>query len=141
MAFLDKVNKMAKNLGEMAGDAVENGKLNIKLMEEKGKLAEAYAQLGEAVYQQHKGIADTSQKIEELLVKIDGHTQQIEALQAEQQQPAQPAQAAPAPAPAWDAASQPAPEAPAAGAAKFCPGCGTKLDDGAKFCANCGTAI
>ena len=133
MAFLDSLNKMAKNLGEMAGDAVENGKLNIKLMEEKGKLTEAYAELGEAVYQQQKGIADNSAKINELILRIDGHTQQIEALQAEQQ-PAPAAQ----PAPAWDA---PAAEAPAAGAAKFCPGCGTKLDEGVKFCANCGTAV
>lgn len=131
MAFLDKVNKMAKNLGEMAGDAMENGKLNIKLMEEKAALAENYAQLGEAVYQQQKGIADNTEKINQLLLEIDGHHQQIEALQADPVQPA-PAQAAPV---------APAAEAVPAGVAKFCPGCGTKLDEGAKFCANCGTAI
>ena len=124
MAFLDKVNKMAKNLGEMAGDAMENGKLNLKLMEERAGLAEAYAQLGEAFYQQQKGTADNTEKINELFLKIDGHHQQIEALQAESASPA-PAQAAPA----------------AAGPAKFCPGCGTKLDEGVKFCANCGTAL
>ena len=148
MALFDSLNKMAKNLGEMAGDAMENGKLNMKIMEEKGKLNEAYMLLGETMYQQAKSGEDKSKEINDLLIRIDDHHQAIEAVKqqvevnkAENNQQAAPVQAAPAP--AWDAQTQPAPvaEAPAAGAAKFCPGCGTKLDDGAKFCANCGTAL
>ncbi|MBQ6901257.1 MAG: zinc ribbon domain-containing protein [Firmicutes bacterium] len=148
MALFDSLNKMAKNLGEMAGDAMENGKLNMKIMEEKGKLNEAYMLLGETMYQQAKSGEDKSKEINDLLIRIDDHHQAIEAAKqqvevnkAENNQQATPVQAAPAP--AWDAQTQSAPvaEAPEAGAAKFCPGCGTKLDEGAKFCANCGTAL
>ena len=145
MALFDSLNKMAKNLGEMAGDAMENGKLNMKIMEEKGKLNEAYMLLGETMYQQAKSGEDKSKEINDLLIRIDDHHQAIEAAkqQVEVNKAETNQQAAPAPAPAWDAQTQPAPaaEAPAACAAKFCPGCGTKLDDGAKFCANCGTAL
>ncbi|MBR3705968.1 MAG: zinc ribbon domain-containing protein [Firmicutes bacterium] len=146
MALFDSLNKMAKNLGEMAGDAMENGKLNMKIMEEKGKLNEAYMLLGETMYQQAKSGEDKSKEINDLLIRIDDHHQAIEAAKqqvevnkAENNQQAAPVQAAPA----WDAQTQSAPatEALEAGAAKFCPGCGTKLDDGAKFYANCGTAL
>ncbi len=164
MALFDSLNKMAKNLGEMAGDAMENGKLNIKIMEEKAGMTEAYAQLGEVVYNQYKTGEDQSPRIMELIAKIDGHKQAIEAAQAPAPQPA-PAYTAPAPAygtpqaaPAAPAAEEapaaepaceepvceapaceePACEAPAA-APKFCSGCGAKLDEGARFCGNCGT--
>ena len=118
MALFDSLNKMAKNLGEMAGDAMENGKLNMKIMEEKGKLNEAYMLLGETMYQQAKSGEDKSKEINDLLIRIDDHHQAIEAAKqqvevnkAENNQQAAPAQDAPAP--AWDAQTQPAPAAEA----------------------------
>ena len=147
MALFDSLNKMAKNLGEMAGDAMENGKLNMKIMEEKGKLNEAYMLLGETMYQQAKSGEDKSKEINDLLIRIDDHHQAIEAAKqqvevnkAENNQQGVPAQAAPAP--AWDAQTQPAPaaaETQAAGTAKFCANCGAPLEDGMKFCGSCGT--
>ena len=119
MAFFDKVNKMAKNLGEMAEGAMENGKLNMKIMEEKAGMAEAYAQLGEVVYNQYKSGVDQSARIMELINKIDGHQAAINAAQAPAPQPA-PVQPAPAYAPPVQQAAaeepvpvmDPVPEAP-----------------------------
>lgn len=112
MAFFDKVNKMAKNLGEMAEGAMENGKLNIKIMEEKAGMAEAYAQLGEVVYNQYKTGQDQSARIMELINKIDGHQAAINAAQAPAPQPA-PVQSAPAYVPPVQQTPEPAYEVPA----------------------------
>ena len=112
MALFDSLNKMAKNLGEMAEGAVENGKLNIKIMEEKTKLNEAYLQLGETVYQQAKTGEDKSVEINNLLIRIDDHHAAIAAAQAPAPQPAS-AYAPQAPAaPAMQPASEPVYEAP-----------------------------
>ena len=114
MALFDSLNKMAKNLGEMAEGAVENGKLNIKIMEEKTKLNEAYLQLGETMYQQAKTGEDKSVEINNLLIRIDDHHAAIAAAQAPAPQPAPAyapqAPAAPAMQPAAEEAPVPAPE-------------------------------
>jgi len=158
MALFDSLNKMAKNLGEMAEGAVENGKLNIKIMEEKTKLNEAYLQLGETVYQQAKTGEDKSVEINNLLIRIDDHHAAIAAAQAPAPQPApayapqapaapamQPAAeevpvSAPEPAaeavvmdvPAGDPAEEPVPAEPAPAPA---------APAGPKFCGGCGAKL
>ncbi len=133
MAFLDSLSKAAKNLGEMAGDAIDNGKLNIKIMEEKAKISEAYAELGQTVYNQYKNGTDESIKINELLQKIDGHNQAIEEAQAQAGQPEQ--------APVVNQAEPVVGGGAAPEGAKFCSGCGAKLDGTSRFCGSCGTPV
>ena len=50
MALFDKINTIAKNVGEKTGEAIEITKLNAKISGEKSAIADLYKQLGEKIY-------------------------------------------------------------------------------------------
>jgi hypothetical protein len=47
MAFLDKLSSIAKDAGEKAGEAVEIGKLKMKINKEKDAIEESLKKIGE----------------------------------------------------------------------------------------------
>ena len=52
MAFFDKLNQVAKNIGDKTSDAIETGKLNSKVNSEKNLAGEELKKIGEFYYNQ-----------------------------------------------------------------------------------------
>ena len=51
MAFFDKLNSIAKNVGDKTGDAIEMAKINARIASERGAMNDIYRQLGEVLNQ------------------------------------------------------------------------------------------
>lgn len=135
MAFLDKLNTIAKNVGEKTGDAIEITKLNAKISSEKSAMGELYKQLGEKIYEKYAAGAYQDADMAELFAAVDAHRAsiaeaegKIDSIKAENEAKAQAA-----------AEAQAAEKAAPAGA--VCPGCGTPAAEGVKFCNQCGTKL
>lgn len=146
MALFDKINTIAKNVGEKTGDAIEITKLNAKISGERSGISELYKQLGEKIYEKYTAGAYQDVDLAELFTAVDARManiaeaeSKISAIKAENEAKAQTVEkAAPA------GAVCPNCGAPAAEGVKFCNQCGTKLEVAApvaeakKFCTNCG---
>ena len=136
MAILDKLNAIAKNVGEKAGDTIEITKLNSKITSEKSAINELYKQLGEKLYQRYASGAYSDAEFASLFAAVDGHMAAIaeceqgkEAIRAAKAQSAEPEAAAPAESEA---------DVPAAA---VCAACGAVVAEGAKFCNMCGAKM
>ena len=124
MAFFDKLNDLAKNVGDKANDAIETTKLNSKINTEKAAIAEEFKKIGEHYYTKHTAGETIDSEIEEFIVAIDSHKTVI--LEAEMQIRALKEEAA-------------APHAPIASVGSLvCPACGKQNKPGTKFCCECG---
>lgn len=131
MALFDKINTIAKNVGEKTGEAIEITKLNAKISGEKSAMADLYKQLGEKIYEKYASGAYQDADMAELFTAVDARRaniaeaeDKIKAIKAENQ-----------------AKAQPVPQEQAAPAGAVCPGCGAAVAEGVKFCNQCGTKI
>lgn len=131
MALFDKINTIAKNVGEKTGEAIEITKLNAKISGEKSAMADLYKQLGEKIYEKYASGAYQDADMAELFTAVDARRaniaeaeDKIKAIKAENQ-----------------AKAQAVPQAQDAPAGAVCPGCGAAVADGVKFCNQCGTKI
>jgi predicted nucleic acid-binding Zn-ribbon protein len=124
MAFFDKLNDLAKNVGEKANDAIETTKLNNKINTEKAAIAEEYKKIGEHYYAKHAAGETTESEIDELIASIDLHKTVI--MEAEAQIRIAKEESA-------------APHPPIASVGNIvCSACGKQNSPGTKFCSECG---
>ena len=150
MAFLDKLGDIVKNVGELAGDAIETTKLNSKINSEKSAIDGLLKQLGEYCYARYKSGQDVPEEPAALCAEIDEHNVVIEEAKAEIERiKAEDAAAAPTENLCTSCNKANAP------GTKFCQECGTKLEasdkricacgaevaEGMKFCGECGKEI
>ena len=131
MAFFDKINTIAKNVGEKTGDAIEITKLNAKISSEKSAIGDLFKQLGERIYEKYASGAYQDADMAELFTAVDAHRaniaeaeDKIKAIRTEN-----------------EAKTQAAPQEQAAPAGAVCPGCGAPVAEGIKFCNQCGTRL
>lgn len=132
--FFDKFNAVAKDLGEKAGDALETGKINVKLMSEKDALGKTFQELGKVYYEYYRSGGEVLPEADQLCKKADEHNRTILSMQnqAEAIKNGQPVQAE-------DNEEKPSQTDPENG--KFCPNCGAAVEEGVKFCPNCGNQL
>ena len=132
MAFFDKLNQVAKNLGDKTTDAIETTKLNTKIHSERNAAEEELKKIGEYYYNVYANGGSVAAEVVEFCEKAKGHYDAIEGAQAGIQQiksDNEAVKAAPAPAP------QPAP------AGNVCSACGAVNAEGTKFCFECGNKL
>ena len=123
MAFFDKLNQVAKNIGDKTSDAIETTRLNSKIAAEKLAANEELLKIGQHYYDLYlAGQAEV--EILEYCQAAKLHLDTADQLQAEIDR---------------IKAESAAPAAPAGGVT--CPGCGASLPAGTKFCANCGSKV
>lgn len=123
MAFFDKLNQVAKNIGDKTSDAIETTRLNSKIAAEKLAANEELLKIGQHYYDLYlTGQADEA--ILEYCQAAKSHLDTADQLQAEIER---------------IKSDSTAPTAPVGGT--ICPGCGTSLPAGTKFCANCGSKV
>ena len=126
MAFFNKLNDLAKNIGDKTGDVLETGKLNAKILSEKNAAAAEIKKIGEYYYQLYASGGEVAQEVLEFCEAAKAHFDVIAEAQAEIDGIKTAKEEAPAAAPIQTQQS------------RFCPECGTSVAADTKFCANCG---
>jgi len=129
MAFFDKLNEVAKNIGDKAGEAIETTKLNSKINSEKNAIDGKYKKIGEFYYQQYQAGENLPEEAAAFCAEIDAHNAAIADAKAEIERIK-----------TENAAAAPPPAAPTSGET-FCPACGKANQSGTKFCAECGEKL
>ena len=137
MAFFDKLNDFAKNIGDKTADAIDTGKLNSKINAENNAAGEELKKIGTYYYKLFVS-GDTSgavaPEVLEFCQSAKAHYEAAAAAQAEIEKIKAENEAAKA------AAAQAAQAAQAAPITKrTCISCGAELAEGLKFCGECGT--
>lgn len=119
MAFFDKVNQVAKNLGDKTGDAIETTRLNGRIRAERAAAAEELQKLGEYYYGLYEAGGEVAPETLAFCESARAHLAAAAQAQAEidrikaENEPPQPK-------------------------GRFCPSCGCSLAPGVKFCSECG---
>ena len=130
MAFLDKINQVAKNIGDKTNDAIENTKLSQKINSEKAAAGEDFKRIGEYYYNVYLSGGEVAPEVLEFCQNAKLHLDSAAAAQMEfernKAEGPQTMQAAPA---------------QGAQGGGFCQNCGTPLAPGTKFCQGCGMKI
>lgn len=82
MAFFDKINSIAKNVGDKTGDAIEMAKINARIASERSAMNDIYRQLGEAYYA-HRINGGEGEPVEAAAMysQLDQHTAAIDEAQ------------------------------------------------------------
>ena len=137
MAFFDKLNDFAKNIGDKTSDAIETGKLNSKINAENNAAGEELKKIGTYYYNLFlEGDVNgaVAPEVLEFCQNAKAHYEAAAAAQAEIENIKAANEAARA---AAQAAASPAVRtAPTAGIT--CSACGAMNAEGTKFCQNCG---
>lgn len=161
MAFLDKLNQVAKNIGDKTTDAIETTKLNSKINAERSAATEDLKKIGEHYYNLFAANGEAAPEVLEFCQSAKAHYDaaaeaqaEIERIKAENEaEKAAPAPAAPAGAACPSCGKQNAPgtkfcqncgmklETPVQPQERKCPGCGATVAPGVKFCSECGAKM
>ena len=148
MAFFDKLGDFAKNIGDRTGDAIETGKLNSKINQEKNLAFEQWKKIGEFYYKLYinggevdPGVLEFCEAAKSHLSAAEEAKAEIERIKAENEAKAQAAAEA-------KAAAEAASAIPVAEAADnqqtgglTCTECGAGISEGRKFCSECGAKV
>lgn len=125
MAFFDKLNQVAKNLGDKTSDAIEITKLNTKIASENMAAAELMKKIGEFVYQQYADGKEVANEVLDFCAAAKAHYDAVESAQTEIEKIK-----------AEDQEAQPQAEKE-----NRCPSCSAVNLPGTKFCQNCGMKL
>lgn len=71
--IFDKLNDIAKSIGDMTNDAIETNKLNSRISGEKAAIRELMYQIGEHYYEKHRSGENIDTEVYEIMVNIDHH--------------------------------------------------------------------
>lgn len=129
MAFFDKLNQVAKNIGDKTNDAIETTKLNSKINAERSAAGEELKKIGEHYYSLFTASGEAAPEVLEFCQSAKAHYDAAAAAQAEIERIKA----------ENETEKSPAPVAAPAGIA--CPACGVANGAGTKFCQNCGTRL
>lgn len=129
MAFFDKLNQVAKNIGDKTNDAIETTKLSSKINAEKSAAAEDMKKIGEHYYSQFALSGEAVPEVLEFCQSAKAHYDAAAAAQAEIERIKAENEAEKTPAPV------------AAPARNACPSCGASNAPGTKFCQSCGAKL
>ena len=136
MAFLNKLNDLAKSLGDMTNDAIGTSKLNGKIREERKAVDELLHEIGAYYYAKHIGDPVEDVDLDALYTSIDEHQQVITGLEAELEAMKK---AEASPQNSNDGQNFSNNEQNQGGIS--CPSCAKENAMGTKFCQECGTPL
>ncbi len=131
MALFDKLNQMAKNIGDKAGDAVEITKLTSDIALENNSLNGDLKKIGEFYYNLFAVGGEVAPEVVEWCNSAKVRYENIAAKQAEIEKIKE------------ENETEKQPQAPVTAPVSApetvkCPSCGTENAPGTKFCAECG---
>ncbi len=134
MAFFNKLENFARNLGDKTSDAIETGKLNAKINTEKSQAADAWKKIGEYYYNLYISGTEIAPEVIEFCEAAKAHLDaaaeaqaEIDRIKAENEAEAR--------------AAAEVPVTTAAAGVIICTECGAEIPEGRKFCSECGTKV
>ncbi|MCL1974869.1 MAG: zinc ribbon domain-containing protein [Firmicutes bacterium] len=132
MAFFEKLNDIAKNIGDKASETIETTKLNSKISSAKTAIDGIYKKIGEHYYLQYKEGSNLSEEAMGFCAEIDTHNEAINEAKMEIERIK-----------ADNASAAPVQAAPIAQADSeiICSACGKENLPGTKFCMECGEKL
>ena len=133
MAFLDKLNDLAKNIGAKTNDAIETTKLSSKISAERSAAGEDMKKIGQHYYAKYAAGESVDPEVLEFCVSAAAHDQSAAEAQAEIDRIRAENEAA--------KAAAAAPVVPPASAGVPCPACGSANAAGTRFCCSCGAKL
>lgn len=133
MAFLNKLNDLAKNIGDKTSDAIETTKLNSRINSERNAAGEELKKIGQYYYDRFIAGGETEPEVLAFCQAAKAHYDAAAEAQTEIERIRTQGETA------RTAASAPA--ATAAPQTIYCTGCGTPLPAGTRFCNNCGQRL
>ena len=146
MALFDKLNQVAKNLGDKTTDAIETTKLNTKIHTERNAAAEEFKKIGEYYYNVYISGGNVAPEVMEFCQRAKAHSDEIEAAQAGIEQikidnEVPKTMAAPVQQYGTAMAEAPVMESTPTGTGYTCTACGAVNAEGTKFCFECGNKL
>lgn len=156
MAFFDKLNDIAKNIGDKTTDAIETTKLNSRISGERTAINELMLQIGEYYYKKYISEGAIDADVSQIMTGIDQHNAAIKELEIQLEAIRTQASVASSSVTNEDEIICPACGKQNTVGNKFCQDCGNKLvqpqpkscpscgavvADGLKFCGKCGSRI
>lgn len=124
MDLMDKVNEIARMVGDKANELVEVGKLNLKMNQENAAVESLQKQIGEIAFGKFRSGDELDPEIEDLCIKIEKHKRTMAETQRELNRKKA-------------SADDPIDMA----AMGYCPYCGASLAKNAAFCSQCGQKV
>ncbi len=124
MDLMDKVNEIARMVGDKANELVEVGKLNLKMNQENAAVESLQKQIGEIAFGKFRSGDELDPEIEDLCIKIEKHKRTMAETQRELNRK--------------KASSDDPIDMAAMG---YCPYCGASLAKNAAFCSQCGQKV
>jgi len=124
MDLMDKVNEIARMVGDKANELVEVGKLNLKMNQENAAVESLQKQIGEIAFGKFRSGDELDPEIEDLCIKIEKHKRTMAETQRELNRK--------------KASSDDPIDMAAMG---YCPYCGATLAKNAAFCSQCGQKV
>jgi len=135
MAFFDKLNQMAKNIGDKTSDAIETSKLNSKINAETTAAGEDLKKIGEFYYNRFISLGDAEPEVLEFCQNAKSHYDAVSEAQAEINRIKTENEAEKS-----IATTPVTPVAPISNTI-ICPNCGTSNGEKVKFCCSCGSKL
>lgn len=132
MALFDKLNQVAKNLGDKTSDVIETTRLNGKLASEKLAANEELLKIGQFYYDRYL-MGQAEADIISYCEAAKAHLDTADQIQADINRLSAPSQNAQA------TYQQPSYQPQSQGI--FCTNCGASLPAGTRFCNSCGNKI
>ena len=120
MGFFDSVSDVFKEGAAAAGRAADNANLKLRQSDAEQRRRDAFARLGESLYEEVRVTPELRLGREEILAELSVIDDEIAEIAGERDRIAS--------------------EKAAAKAARYCASCGAPLVKGANFCTNCGAA-
>ncbi len=160
MALFDRLNDLARNIGDKTSEAIETGKLNSRINSARNAAGEELKKIGEYYYNQFIAGGEVAAEVMEFCTNAKAHYDAAAEAQAEidRMRAENEAEKAAAAAPKSEGITCLTCGAENSAGIKFCKDCGTKLEApaaaglvcsscgtenaaGTKFCQECGTKL
>lgn len=81
MSLFNKLNTLAKSIGDATSDAIESNSINSRLSQEKAEVTDILAEIGKIYYGDYKAGVQFNDEILDLMKRVDAHVENVKNLE------------------------------------------------------------
>lgn len=133
MAWIDKVNNVLHDVGELADDGINRVKNGVTAKQEQTKIDALYRRAGQLLFDEYEKTGHCDERLRSIFIDIQRHQEILAGLNPQQNTTAQDVHCT-----RVYGQSDPA---QGVGRTRPCPVCGTLCIDSAAYCTQCGNSL